>query len=194
MTARGLCRTNTALSAVQITRKDTKRYCKLISLTRKFSQQRFKKHRVLATSLRHGLPSSHCCHVYASQQNMNFQHFYSFYYCRLQTASYKHGVKFYRRPIGYSTNLFTQQEILETIYDTDVWLTVHRSSMWSKKPTRCHLVLYLFLLYKLLNKYRVTLCPSSGADNLVATSGKNTTKSSAPEDGHKVARNMLSNL
>ena len=26
------------------------------------------------------------------------------------------------------------------------------------------------------------------------TRGKNTTKSSAPEDGHKVARNMLSNL
>ena len=34
----------------------------------------------------------------------------------------------------------------------DVWLTVHRSSMWNKKPTRCHLVLYLFLLYKLLNR------------------------------------------
>jgi len=27
-----------------------------------------------------------------------------------------------------------------------VWLTVHRSSVWNKKPTRCHLVLYLFLL------------------------------------------------
>jgi len=26
------------------------------------------------------------------------------------------------------------------------------------------------------------------------TRGKNTTKTSAPEDGHKVARNMLSNL
>jgi len=61
--------------------------------------------------------------------------------------------------------------------------------MWNKKPTRCHLVLYLFLLYKLLNMFRATLCLSSGADD-----GKNTTKSSAPEDGHKVARNMLSNL
>ena len=49
----------------------------------------------------------------------------------------------------------------------DVWLTVHRSSMWNKKPTRCHLVLYLFLLYKLLNMFRATLCPSSGADDLV---------------------------
>jgi len=51
-----------------------------------------------------------------------------------------------------------------------VWLTVHRSSMWNKKPTRCHLVLYLFLSispYKLLNVFRATLCPSSGADNLV---------------------------
>jgi len=28
----------------------------------------------------------------------------------------------------------------------DVWLTVHCSSMWNKKPTKCHLVLYLFLL------------------------------------------------
>jgi len=71
--------------------------------------------------------------------------------------------------------------------------------MWNKKPTRCHLVLYLFLLYKLLNMFRATLCPSSGADDLVVlqhytTCGKNTTKSSAPEDGHKVAQNMLSNL
>ena len=49
----------------------------------------------------------------------------------------------------------------------DVWLTVHRSSMWNKKPTRCHLVLYLFLLYKLLNLFRATLSPSSGADDLV---------------------------
>jgi len=40
-------------------------------------------------------------------------------------------------------------------------------SVWNKKPTRCHLVLYLFLLYKLLNVFRATLCPSSGADDLV---------------------------
>jgi len=74
--------------------------------------------------------------------------------------------------------------------------------MWNKKPTRCHLVLYLFLLYKLLNMFWATLCPSSGADDLVTAytamalhhTWKNTTKSSAPEDGHKVARNMLSNL
>jgi len=108
----------------------------------------------------------------------------------------------------------------------DVWLNVHHSSMWNKKPTTCHLVLYLFLLYKLLNMFRATLCPSSGADDLVVFfrvwctlcyilpnghttsqpdltaytttalhhTRKNTTKSSAPEDGHKVARNMLSNL
>jgi len=49
----------------------------------------------------------------------------------------------------------------------DVCLTVHRSSMWNKKSTRCHLVLYLFLLYKLLNMFRATLCPSSGSDDLV---------------------------
>jgi len=39
--------------------------------------------------------------------------------------------------------------------------------MWNKKPTICHLVVYLFLLYKLLNMFQATLCPSSGADNLV---------------------------
>jgi len=86
--------------------------------------------------------------------------------------------------------------------------------MLNKKPTRCQLVLYLFRLYKLLNMFRATLCPSSGrcatyspmdtqpANRIweptqprhYTTSGKNTTKSSAPEDGHKVARNMLSNL
>jgi len=49
----------------------------------------------------------------------------------------------------------------------DVWLTAHLSSVWNKKPTRCHLVLYLFHLYKMLNMFRATLCPSSGADDLV---------------------------
>ena len=39
-------------------------------------------------------------------------------------------------------------------------------SMWNKKPTRCHLVLYLFLLYKLLNMFRANLCLSSGAQLL----------------------------
>ena len=39
--------------------------------------------------------------------------------------------------------------------------------MWNKKPTSCYLALYLFLLYKLLNMFRATLCPSSGADDLV---------------------------
>jgi len=95
--------------------------------------------------------------------------------------------------------------------------------MWNKKPTRCHLVLYLFLLYKFLNMFQATLCLSSDPVGWLCvqarcatyspmdtqpanriwppteprhytTRGKNTTKSSAPEDGHKVARNMLSNL
>ena len=81
------------------------------------------------------------------------------------------------------------------------------------------LVLCLFLLYRLLNMFRATLCPSSGADDLEVfircvaepwlcrqsdpvgclsvhweALNTNTSKSSAPEDGHKVARNMLSNL
>ena len=51
-------------------------------------------------------------------------------------------------------------------YRFDVWLTVHLSSMWNKKPSRCHLVLYLFLLYKLLNMFRMLIHPSSGACDL----------------------------
>ena len=39
--------------------------------------------------------------------------------------------------------------------------------MRNKKPTRCYLVLYLFLLCKLLNMFRANLCPSSGAGDLV---------------------------
>ena len=57
--------------------------------------------------------------------------------------------------------------LLKLYFNFDVWLTVHRSSMWIKRPTRCHLVIYLFLLYNLLNMFRSTLCPSSGADDLV---------------------------
>jgi len=142
-------------------------------------------------------------------------------------------------------NLHFKHEVAATVTSNfDVWLSVHRSSMWIKRPTRSHLVIYLFLLYNLLNMFRTILCPSSGADDLVvffrcvaepwlcrqsdpvgclsvhwgvvlsasqwtnkqptgsdclhshgtATHLKNTTKSSAPEDGHKVARNMLSNL
>jgi len=49
----------------------------------------------------------------------------------------------------------------------DGWATEIVWIMWSKKPTRCHLVLYLFLLYKLLNMFQATLCPSSEADDLV---------------------------
>ena len=48
----------------------------------------------------------------------------------------------------------------------DVWLTVHRNSLWNKKPTRCHLILFISP-YKLLNMFWATLCPSSGADDLV---------------------------
>jgi len=40
-----------------------------------------------------------------------------------------------------------------------------------KKPTRCQFFCYpLFLLYKLLNMFRATICPSSGADDCVVLS------------------------
>ena len=54
-----------------------------------------------------------------------------------------HSVNSRRRSFrtSYCQNLKTPHQ-----YKFDVWLTVHRSSTWNKKPTRCHLVLYLFLL------------------------------------------------
>jgi len=66
-------------------------------------------------------------------------------------------------------------------------------------------VILYFFFYKLLNMFRATMCPSSGADDCRVLSpcvgivpwlqeGDNTPQSSAPEDGHMVARNMLSNL
>ena len=51
---------------------------------------------------------------------------------------------------AYRMLSFDLQWTLPTLAESDLWLTVHRSSMWNKKPTRCHLVLYLFRLYKLL--------------------------------------------
>jgi len=75
--------------------------------------------------------------------------------------------------------------------------------MWNKKPNRCHLVLYLFLLYKLpfISFYVFPNGHTTSQPGLTAYTAtalhhtwKNTTKSSAPEDGYKVARNMLSNL
>ena len=40
-----------------------------------------------------------------------------------------------------------------------------------EKPTRCHFLFYpLFLLYKLLNMFLATMCPSSGADDCVVLS------------------------
>ena len=45
--------------------------------------------------------------------------------------------------------------------------TVDIFNTWITRPTRCHfLVLCWFLLYSLLNMFRATLCPSSGADDL----------------------------
>ena len=69
--------------------------------------------------------------------------------------------------IPKETATVPQEMLVNVMHNFDVWLTVHRSSMWIKRPTRCHLVLYLFLLYRLLNMFRATLCPSSGADDLV---------------------------
>ena len=72
-------------------------------------------------------------------------------------------IRFIVKFVTYTEN----KVVFVTLIKFDVWLTVHRSSLRNKKPTRCHLVLYLFLLYKLINMFRATLCTSSGADDLV---------------------------
>ena len=80
-----------------------------------------------------------------------------------------------------------------------------------KKLTRCDLcVIFYFSFYWLLNMFRATKCPSSGADECVVLSPRvgivpwlqdgcqNRLAGSASieefVDGHMVVRNMLSNL
>jgi len=53
---------------------------------------------------------------------------------------------------------------------SDVWLTVHRNSVWIRNLLDVTLCYPLFLLYKLLNTCRATMCPSSGADDCVVLS------------------------
>jgi len=50
--------------------------------------------------------------------------------------------------------------------ESDVWLTVHRNSVWIRNQLDVTLCYPLFLLYKLFNMFRATMCPSSGADEL----------------------------
>ena len=52
----------------------------------------------------------------------------------------------------------------------DVWLTVHRNSVWIRNQLDVTLCYPLFLLYKLLNMFRATMCPSSGANDCVVLS------------------------
>jgi len=53
---------------------------------------------------------------------------------------------------------------------SDVWLTVHHNSVWIRNQLDVTLYYPLFLLYKLLNMFRATKCPSSGADDCVVLS------------------------
>ena len=54
---------------------------------------------------------------------------------------------------------------------SDVWLTVHRNSVWIRKTNWMSLLCYpLFLFYKLLNIFQATMCPSSGADDSIVLS------------------------
>jgi hypothetical protein len=53
---------------------------------------------------------------------------------------------------------------------SDMWLTVHRNSVWIRNQLDVTFVLFLFLFYKLLNMFRATMCPSSGADGCVMLS------------------------
>ena len=64
------------------------------------------------------------------------------------TGFYRAG--FYLARCNFCNNGWISVISEQIVQKFDVWLTMHRSSMWIKKPTRCHLVLYLFLLYKLL--------------------------------------------
>jgi len=118
------------------------------------------------------------------------------------------------------------------------FLGYYKKTVWKRNQPDVTFCYPLFLLYKLLNMFRATMCPYSGADDnavlsprvgivpwlqegcqnrlaasvsieefvaqllscatnnhgTIRTHGDNTTQSSAPEYGHMVARNVLSNL
>jgi len=59
-----------------------------------------------------------------------------------------------------------------TLCKLDVWLTVHRHSVWIRNQLDVTLCYPLFLLYKLLNMFRATMCPSSGAGDCVVLSAR----------------------
>jgi len=87
-----------------------------------------------------------------------------------------------------------------------VWLTVHCNSAWIRNQLDVTLRYPLFLLYKLLNMFWATMCPSSGADDCVVLSPRvgtvpwlqkgcqNWLAGSVSIEEFVVARNMLSNL
>jgi len=99
-----------------------------------------------------------CCFIQIeTQQKLKF-------ICQRQFTESKEALSNMRICV-YVSNISIIMECLRNAY----CLESHEfyTSMWNKKPTSCHLVLYLFLLYKLLNMFRAILCPSSGADDLV---------------------------
>ena len=51
-----------------------------------------------------------------------------------------------------------------------MWLTLHCNSVWKRNRLDVTFCYPLFLLYKLLNVFQATMCPSSGADDCVVLS------------------------
>ena len=45
---------------------------------------------------------------------------------------------------GICRSVFLVRIVFKFEYIFDVWVTVHRSSMWNKISNRCHIILYLF--------------------------------------------------
>jgi len=86
----------------------------------------------------------------------------------------------------FQTRLFLLQEIrilsltalrnLNLKFNLDIILRLHLMDCpfqcgVDNKPTRCHFcVMLYFLLYKLLNMFRATMCPSSGTDDWLVLS------------------------
>ena len=54
-----------------------------------------------------------------------------------------------------------------SVWISDVWLTVHRNSVWIKKIQLDVTFVFFISLLIVLNMFRATMCPSSGADDCV---------------------------
>ena len=95
-----------------------------------------------------------CCTTVSDTSHWNGREAGAFQWCASASHDYlpKHMVRHPRCVFINQTGMYLmsnttiwRNRYVLFIYNSDVWLTVHRNSMWIRKPTRCHFLYSLFL-------------------------------------------------